>query len=259
MGIVVEAGRTKTQKESEGMKGIMFNYDLGMHHAVLRGIKDVTRRIGKLSYINDCEDLGSFKATHFDDCINMVSKSSQGTFAKLVLPAYLPGEIIYVKEPVIDLKKIKMSDHLDKELRFLYQYPDFTMAGESLPHTPAYLTLIELASHKPGGRFKNKMFMGAEEARHFLQVKSFRAERLKDITEDDSKREGIIPTLQFPIDATGIQRKYKNYNTDQDTCKTAKESYLTLFQDLNGVAELEKNPWLFRYEFQRIEKPKNLK
>ena len=88
-------------------------------------------------------------------------------------------------------------------------------------------------------KWKPSIFMPHEAARIFLQVKSFRVERLQDISEKDAKAEGV----------------------------ESLEKYITLWDTIHNRAEVhgiekikasgyswEINPWVFVYEFMRVEK-----
>jgi hypothetical protein len=99
-------------------------------------------------------------------------------------------------------------------------------------------------------RWKPSIFMPKEASRIFLKIKSIRVERLNEISEADAIAEGIEYVQ-------GIEKNlYYNYLTLEFGCN-AIESFKTLWQKINGRDSWYKNPFVFVYEFERIEKPLN--
>lgn len=102
-------------------------------------------------------------------------------------------------------------------------------------------------------KWKPSIFMPKEACRIFLEITNIRVERLHDISEDDAKAEGV------ELYAKGIH--YLNY-TDQKAaltqfiynCRTAKESYKTLWTLINGFRDEPyawfKNPFVWVMEFK---------
>lgn len=78
--------------------------------------------------------------------------------------------------------------------------------------------------------------MPKEIARIFLRVTDVRVERVQDITEQDAEREGV-----------------KSY----DPMFSSKEEFAVLWDSLNAKRGYgwDKNPWVWVYTFERIEKP----
>ncbi len=102
-----------------------------------------------------------------------------------------------------------------------------------------------------------------------LEIKDIRVERIQDISEKDAIAEGVSPLFtQAEINAKGRYWKeldlnpmpWKNYlwNTKKDngsqfsSCKTAKESFKTLWFQINGEKSWIENPWVWVIEFQKI-------
>lgn len=99
--------------------------------------------------------------------------------------------------------------------------------------------------------WKPSIFMPFEAARIFLRVTNVRCERLQDITEDDAIAEGIEKVADYGT--TG----YKLY-TEPDAAYSdidAIWSFESLWQSINGKDSWNENPWVWVYEFERIEKP----
>ncbi len=106
-------------------------------------------------------------------------------------------------------------------------------------------------------KWKPSIFMPKEAARIFLKVTNVRVERLQDITEEDAISEGILRcpkadnTGTAYYDYSGKQTPV-SYNFDSPIA-----SFKTLWQSINGRESWEANPWVWVYEFEQVEKPKD--
>ena len=85
--------------------------------------------------------------------------------------------------------------------------------------------------------WKPSIFMPKEACRIFLRVTNVRVERLQDMPHDDVYAEG------FPDDF--YKKGGKNF----------RHWFVDLWNSINGKGAWEANPYVFVYEFQRIEKP----
>lgn len=122
--------------------------------------------------------------------------------------------------------------------------------------------------------------MPKEAARIFLKVTNVRVERLQDISEDDAIAEGIdrFENTLFNEtrykDYTDGKRRDKEFNQYPETAKQIGyshfggnpwpdwrdpiSSFQTLWQSINAKKHpWDSNPWVWVYEFERIEKPEN--
>lgn len=77
-----------------------------------------------------------------------------------------------------------------------------------------------------------------------LKVVDVRVERLQDISEADAKAEGV--------ESMG-STTFRHYTRSNDFCSSAKSSYRTLWESINGAGSWEKNPWVWVVEFKRVE------
>lgn len=84
-------------------------------------------------------------------------------------------------------------------------------------------------------KWKPSIFMPKEAARIFLRVTNVRVERLQDITGDGIEKEGLPKEIKYYT--------------------AALEWWKDLWNSINGKGAWEENPFVFVYEFQRIEKP----
>jgi hypothetical protein len=89
-------------------------------------------------------------------------------------------------------------------------------------------------------KWKPSIFMPKDAARKFLEVSNVRCERLQNISCEDCKAEGVI------YNPSG--------NNDVDDL-LALESFMALWESINGKDSWQSNPWVWVYEFKKIEKP----
>lgn len=222
------------------MKGICFKEPL--FHKVVKGEKTQTRRIinhfgnkehyGQLlchwglsrpPFLNENDEWRWELQTDVDD---------SGTFP--IKPKYKVGEIVYLKEPYL------YAD--DNEEKCIRPYYKFSTAD-----------VLQLKVMGVDIKWKNKLFMPESAARYFVEITGVRAEKLKDISDEDCMKEGIqrnpeaIP-IGYPF---GIKFSYNNgyYNYT-----TPQEAYAALINEINGKGTWEKNPWVWVYDFELINK-----
>lgn len=218
------------------MKGILFNTK--MVQAILKNRKTATRRPIKNV------DIKVYKATLFDgtvyDRVRLAENEEiifDGGFKDLnfVVKDYAPhqvGDILYVRET--------------------FCYDDFDNGGETIYYKADYgeRHLKDLFTDC-GMKWKPSIHMPKEASRIFLKVTDVRVERLQDITVEQVKKEGVLDCGQ-PIEiqdtyADGVVNWYKALfeNLWNSTIKK---------QDMHKYS-WEANPYVFCYEFKRINKP----
>ena len=219
------------------MKSILFNTE--MVKAILDGRKTQTRRVfsktqikyfdyaQKLGEMNSLDDLHKndfsyilqFSKYQVDDILYVKEKFCIGAYANdggCETNGY--SSETYISQCSFDNNIIYYADAIDE--------CDFSDLEKD-----------ELPSWKPSVHLKQK------DARIFLKVTNVRVERLQDITaiNMDSDMGTISPIISKLIaidDYIELQNKYKKYWNS-----TAKDGY-----------KWEDNPYVFVYEFERIEK-----
>lgn len=98
-------------------------------------------------------------------------------------------------------------------------------------------------------KWKPSIFMPKVAARIFLEVINVRLERLLDISEADALAEGVIEIEKGEA--------YKCYTDDAGSFTTARGSFTSLWESINGLDSWKENPFVWVYEFKQTEKPKN--
>ena len=92
------------------------------------------------------------------------------------------------------------------------------------------------------GKWKPSIFMPKEACRLFLQVKNIRVEQLQDITEEDAFAEGAKHGRFYGLGQIG---------------GSTREGFFELWETINKKGSVNKNPWVWVIEFEKIEKPEN--
>lgn len=106
-----------------------------------------------------------------------------------------------------------------------------------------------------GGNWKPSVFMGRKLSRIVLEVVSVKPQRLLEISEEDAVAEGVEPVL-----VGGDERiRYPCYVERMKNLKfnnkylSAKNSFLSLWEMLNGKDSFELNSFVWRIEFKVLE------
>jgi hypothetical protein len=81
-----------------------------------------------------------------------------------------------------------------------------------------------------------------------LAITGLRTQKLQDISEEDAIREGV-ERVGFAPD--GKTPYYRNY-TGEGAWASARCSYLTLWESINGGGSWDKNPWVWVITFNRL-------
>jgi len=226
----------KTKNE----KPILFSTP--MVQAILGDRKTMTRRIvkfpkdfdGRNVYSNDPHGL---KYSRSDDMIERL------------FPKYKVGDVLWVRET---WRIISWGDGDP----FRIQYKDMTVrSGVYLPEENALKYFIQCehdclkaglprdrdgiwrfnAKNAPT-RWRPSIFMPRSAARIFLKVTRVRVEILQDISGEDAMKEGVKIESMWPL---CIGDSYRAFSI--------------LWESINGKGSWDANPWVWVYEFERVE------
>ncbi len=219
------------------MKGIIMKSFLAQ--AAHEGKKTKTRRIVELKHHFDYNwKLVPVKEQHLD-----IPRFEMRCGTQYALPTYKPnytsGEYLYIKETyyafghwVEDDGKWSFVDET-KLHGHNYRYE----ALELLPKEKRVTGICKWYK-------RPSLYMPKQAARTIIYVKSVQAERLQDITEDDARAEGVY---EFENDEA-----YKDYMYDVGSFVTARGSFSSLWQSINGLESWDQNHWVWVVEFERI-------
>jgi hypothetical protein len=201
------------------MKGICFIEPLSI--AVINGTKLHTRRIitpqpNEILYLGG----GRYGSVTSHD------RGGMPNAYDIIKPKYKVGEKVYLKEPykvIDDVVFYKYGEHKD-------------ISGK--------------------GRWKNKLFMPADQARYFMEIIDVRCERLQDISDEDCIKEGIVYDGVSTDDNGKVTFSWlKNGLGNKDgefLYKEPQKAYADLIDSINGKGTWESNPYTWVYEFKLI-------
>lgn len=116
--------------------------------------------------------------------------------------------------------------------------------------------------HEAGEHWTPSIHMPRKASRIQLEITGVRVERLQDCSEEDAKAEGVLPNWCGPLDkgpngegSEGwLGDEWINYMVGEDgpPAYSAKESYQSLWESINGPGSWEANPWVWVVEFKRV-------
>ena len=259
---------------TNNFKPILFSTE--MVQAILAGRKTQTRRIVKpqpnyFPYTDSKEGHEKTLKNYIDE----------GLKNRAIKGKYQIGDVLWVRESATIFKVEGITGfHRSGEKPVGYKSIQKIgikyINGERIEiYYPERLSL----NIKCGNKLSNGVFK--EAARIFLKVTNVRCERLQDISEEDAISEGIdrFENSLFNEtryrDYTDGKRRDKDFNRYPEMAKQVGYSHyggnpwpdwrdpITSFQSLWDSINAKKhpwesNPWVWVYEFERIEKPENI-
>ncbi|GAB3956664.1 hypothetical protein GCM10028805_47240 [Spirosoma harenae] len=234
-------------------------YSTPMVLANLAGIKSQTRRIAgeKLKRINEnlsynwtiTKDVVQSRQPKLFDLVDTPAWRFQcpGIYdIVLTCPYGQPGDILYGRERL----------YLNEQTNEWHYFADKTPV---LVDPANELDAVSWAHHKETD-YCTSIHMPRFSARIWHQITNVRLERLQDITEDDASAEGLRSCLARTLDDNVVVR-YQNYLDRNDFdhpnhkwCRSAKSSYLSLWDKLHGTGASAINPYLWVIEYKPIAK-----
>lgn len=94
----------------------------------------------------------------------------------------------------------------------------------------------------------NKMFVRAELMPHTIKITKIRFERLRDISDEDCLKEGVLKG-EF---RNTWDKYYLYYGEGIKTFKTPHHAFTTLIDKINGKGTCDSNPYVFVYDFELV-------
>ncbi|MFA5301025.1 MAG: hypothetical protein WC389_22760 [Lutibacter sp.] len=211
-----------------------------MVQAILRGEKTQTRRIVKYSKKITDPKIG-FSAFTDKDQFEVRGVHENGQYgSSLFKMKYKVGDILWVRETWQHTRVLNLHP-TDENYGYVYK-------ADGQPWDD-----YEEWTWKPS------IFMPKDACRIFLKITKIRIERLEDITKEDAIAEGIEKWEQM------CQTRYKSYvepmvgfwddgnHLQTGGVHAAIASYRSLWAKINGFDNLNSNPWVFVYEFERTD------
>ena len=100
--------------------------------------------------------------------------------------------------------------------------------------------------------WNNKMFVRAEDMPHHIRITNIRIERLQDIKKkksEDCLKEGLW--MAHDVGLEGMTYWY--HGLANSSFRTPQEAYASLIDRISGKGTWESNPYVFVYDFERID------
>lgn len=221
------------------IKPILFCTD--MVQAILDGRKTMTRRIAKripeethrVEQISDNE-FEAYWGGYVPDLKGFVDGST------IIKSPYQPGDILWVRETWY-------KNYPHEYGRYWYRAD-----GEEID-MPTIYGGTAIYGKADGLKWRPSIFMPRDAARIFLKVKGVRVERVQEITEDDAIAEGVGDLF---FEEIGYSNNPK-YDLLMEWKTLEREQFELLWDSINAKRGYgwDINPWVWVYEFERVEKP----
>lgn len=210
------------------MKGICFIEPL--HGKTVKNIKVQTRRlvVSRTGFFQVCSKNGVVT--------NIWQTDANEWTGENLIPVksrYKVGDVLYLKEPYCI--GVNGCDTLPSLI--YYKYNDKDMS---------FLTRTGLINDI---KWKNKLFMPASVARHFIKITEVRAERLQDISDEDCIKEGIEEELNIHDG-----KQWFTYCNGTHSFDTPREAYKALINSIDGKDTWDNNPWVWVYDYELIDR-----
>lgn len=200
-----------------------------MVNAILSGKKTQTRRIMPFCNQIDVEDLNeiSFREmmNYPDNSFRAIFDTDDAPFSEKCKYGKV-GDLLWVRESYCP----KYYDNYSNAYKA--QWND--IAAELIPEP----------------KWKPSIYMPKSACRIWLQVTNIKVERLQQISEDDSIKEGIDSKFNKMFEKT----MYLDYLTNTFNRVNPINSYKTLWESINGENSWLANPWVWVIEFKRVER-----
>jgi len=117
--------------------------------------------------------------------------------------------------------------------------------------------------HYEKRKWKSSIFMPKEACRIFLECIDVRIERVQDISEEDINNEGVIISTLLKLSGKNepvsfIPKGYFCTTFEERNSKIfAMAHWASLWAKINGLDSWNENPYVFAYDFKRVEMPDN--
>jgi hypothetical protein len=200
-----------------------------MVRAILEGRKTQTRRVVKFGWNGTAGEL--MAQSHFDPAYKCkYGEPVDRLWVKETFAVHKHGRLVKEKMPLFEYTHISSDDFscsIENGYEIVYR------ATQTIdPDFPIH--------------WRPSLFMPRWASRITLEIVSVRVERLQDITEEDAKAEGVIHD-----DCSTVL--WKNYTNKMSSYDTARSSYASLWENINGNGAWASNPWVWVIEFKKVE------
>lgn len=230
-------------------------YSTAMVIAIMEDRKSMTRRMNGLEKVNKNPDLFGLGNVIINGYFNFYDKKTEKGL--MIRPRYLKGDILWVRETfeffAADWNPHEDDLEISSTVIFNYKASNRECLNEvNVKNVLGYKALTAINNQEG---WKPSIHMPKEAARIFLEVTNVKCERLQNISEEDAIAEGIEkygPFGEFKGSRhpSGGMMKYRAYSK-------ASRAFQDIWMDIYGEKSWKQNPWVWVYEFKKVEKPQN--
>ena len=186
-----------------------------------------------------------------------------GATQRVLRPRYRVGETCYVGEPYWRSNIIVPAWGVTPGIktghcRIIYRADQWVYCTrpphDTIPPSPCEPWTDEDTLKAMGWRLMAGRFLPQKAARCWLKVLGVKVERLQQCSEEDAVLELVEPNPNPQPESLCL---WRNYSVDVEcyNCISARDSYYTMINAVDGPGTWAANPWVFAYTLQRVEKP----
>ena len=207
------------------MKKIMFNDRYGLTRAVIDGRKTQTRRIIPKDF---------FSLTWYEKNGTLWYENSMGDFIDVRNSKYAlckVGEVVAVAQSYRDC------------------------GGVNEAGVPRWDVISQTVGPTNAG-WNNKMFVRPDLMPHHIRMTDVRVERLQDISDECCLKEGVVKdTCKTYFNGYTVKFSLDQYNNilSSEWFRTSREAFAHLIDKVSGKGTWERNPYVFVYDFERMD------
>lgn len=212
-----------------------------MVKSVLEDRKTVTRRMRGLDAINEFPDKVDF--------VGRFNDRPDGLLRFIFSDERMTDEEFGIVEDKYNHPSFTIKSPFGQRGDLLWVRENFAIEYVSVPSSfgayPGFNAVIFQTdrTENSGQKWKPSIHMKKKDARLWLQIVDVTVERLQDITEEDSLKEGIIDSKPFGFRFDGICQFH-----------TARNAFQGLWEMIHSKESWDKNPWVWAISFKVISK-----
>ena len=215
----------------------MFNDKFGLTKAVLEGRKTMTRRMIKQPPYENFDIAFPLPDVAFDEnhplcgAFCWVNKDNPEEYTEWIRPQYKIGEEVAVAQAYTQI----FSDEF------------FSPEQEN--------GLIKEVEKQSAG-CANKMFVKAELMPHRIRITNVSLQNLQDISDEDCLKEGIVKWTMYGTEFKyDLDKGYEIFHWNT-TPRSPQGTFSVLIDKISGKGTWKKNPYVFVYEFELVNRRK---
>lgn len=140
---------------------------------------------------------------------------------------------------------VQLEDGTRQWLRPPYEVGDVVAIQQAYKDIPAIVvnSSYDCRELRKSAGWTNKMFVKAELMPHHIRITDVRVEQLRDISDVDCMREGIVNEGMYTFGGKNIERGYI----------TPREAFAALIDKVSGRGTWESNPLVWVYSFELVD------